>query len=283
MSPNPLNTQRLSSEGIWTKPLFPVWLSSLGSPQIWKAAGPIPHVCPTTGGEHSCNHTKTVRLGLSVLITWESFREGIFTKLKAPLSTNTSALRVQKEVLLHASVFQRLFGPEGSVRGPSPPCKIEQRNNNPLFSCLDRPSERQLVIKLTSQRARALAVASQSIAVHSGGNSFFHGVPGQKASLARPRPAALALTNGNGGHAAAWAIVVRSLSNPWQPWRTKTDLPPFVLEVVPLSRHFHPQRHECGSTGPRLQLVVPRTGPVRALAVHLLRGRERDRFVRDWN
>lgn len=36
----------------------------------------------------------------------------------------------------------------------------------PLFSCLDLPSEQQLVIKLTSQQALGLALASHIIVVH---------------------------------------------------------------------------------------------------------------------
>lgn len=54
----------------------------------------------------------------------------------------------------------------------APSCKVEEKKGKknpttiPLFSCLDLPSEQQLVIKLTSQQALGLALASHIIVVH---------------------------------------------------------------------------------------------------------------------
>lgn len=61
--------------------------------------------------------------------------------------------------------------------------KIQPKRNKDFICRLDLPFEQQLVIKLTAQRAHALALASQSIEVHSAGNSFFWGIPGQKAGV----------------------------------------------------------------------------------------------------
>ena len=102
---------------------------------------------------------------------------------------------------------------ESRETGGGPPCSAKWSKNTtiPLFSCLDVPSEQQLVIKLTSQQARALAQASHSIVVHSGGNSFFHGIPGQKAGLAQSRPAVLALKNGNSRSATVLVLPRQSV------------------------------------------------------------------------
>lgn len=83
-----------------------------------------------------------------------------------------------------------------TVRGEEGPLTPEWSKNTtiPLFNYLDLPSEQQLVIKLTSQQAHALALASRSIVVQSGGNSFFQGIPGQKAGVVYTRPSSLGIT-----------------------------------------------------------------------------------------
>ncbi|KAI9546533.1 hypothetical protein NQZ68_026754 [Dissostichus eleginoides] len=105
---------------------------------------------------------------------------------------------------------------------------MEHKHNKPLFCCLDLPSEQQLVIKLTSQQAHALALASRCIV----------GYQVKKQGRHRPVPAALALRNGNSRRSTV--LLKGQPSNPWQPWRTETDLL-FVFDVVPLSHHIHPE------------------------------------------
>lgn len=137
---------------------------------------------------------------------------------------------------------------ESSKTGRGAPffTKWSKNTTIPLFSCLDPPSEQQRIIKLTSQQARALALASRSIVVHSEGNSFFQGIPGQKARVASAHPSSLSWRWEMGTvpvllcePSQGWALK-RQPFNPWQPWRTKTDLL-FVFDVEPLSRHILPE------------------------------------------
>lgn len=76
----------------------------------------------------------------------------------------------------------------------------EGKKKNPqqsLYSAvLDLTSEQQLVIKLTSQQALGLALASHIIVVHWGGNSFFRGYQVKNQGWHRLIPAALALRDG---------------------------------------------------------------------------------------
>lgn len=103
-----------------------------------------------------------------------------------------------------------VWGPEESSKagdGAHFAATWTQKTRILSFSCVGLPSEEQLVIKLTSQQPRALDLVSQSIVVHSGGNSFFHGIPSQKAGLVQSRPVALALRNGNARRAAALVLL----------------------------------------------------------------------------
>lgn len=107
-----------------------------------------------------------------------------------------------------------VWGPEesGETGGGAPSRPNGAQTQQSLYPArLDLPSERRLVTELTSQRARALALASRSIVVRSGGNSSFHRVPGQKAGRRRRAPAALARRNGNRRRAAGSVLF-----NPWQ-------------------------------------------------------------------
>lgn len=84
--------------------------------------------------------------------------------------------------------------------------KWNKKTRIPLFCCLELPFEQQLVIKLTSQQKCTLGLASQSIVVHSGGNSFFQRIPGQKPDLAQFCPEALAVRNRNACCAAVLVL-----------------------------------------------------------------------------
>lgn len=136
---------------------------------------------------------------------------------------------------------------EHPLRRRAPPVftKWSKKTTIALFSCLDLPSEQQLVIKLTSQQARALALASRCIVVHWGGNSFFERIPGQKAGLAWTRPYSLGVEE--------WEQKQCCCVSPCESNCSKDNLliPGsregqrqicfLSFDVVPLSRHIHPK------------------------------------------
>lgn len=141
-----------------------------------------------------------------------------------------------------------LFGAqERAVRRAEGPLQheMEQKHNSPFIQMCGPAIWQQLVIKLTSQQARALPPASRSIVVHSGGKSFFHWIPGQKAELGgdpfqQPWRWEMGTVAGPLCQALWGGVLKGQPFNPWQPWRTETDLL-FVFDVVPLSRHIHPE------------------------------------------
>lgn len=81
--------------------------------------------------------------------------------------------------------------------------KVEGGGQQSLYSAVRTWPEQQLVIKLTSQQALALAPASHIIVAHWGGKSFFRGYQVTKQGWRRLIPAALALRDGESWRAAA--------------------------------------------------------------------------------
>lgn len=103
-----------------------------------------------------------------------------------------------------------------------------------LYSAVWTWPEQQLVIKLTSQQAPALAPASHIIVVHWGGNPFFRGYQVKKQGWQRLIPAAVASMDGQSRRATALVLCLKGRPfNRWQPWTTETDSL-FVFDVVPL-------------------------------------------------
>lgn len=128
---------------------------------------------------------------LSVNKWWRGGKLCIFfAVLHSSVLTEDPLFGAQKGAAL-LSTKQEGDAPQAEIPPPPIFTKWSTKTTIALFSCLDLPSKQQLVIKLTSQQARALALASRSIAVHWGGNSFFEGIPGQKARLAWARPRSL--------------------------------------------------------------------------------------------
>ena len=129
------------------------------------------------------------------------------------------------------------------LRGPFP-TKWSINTTIPLFSCLDLPSEQQLVIKLTSQQARpgpcfpehCGALRRKLILSEDTRSKSRGGID----SSQQPWRWGMGTVAAPLCQTSRGRVLKGQPFNPWQPWRTETDLL-FVFDVVPLSRHIQPE------------------------------------------